>query len=326
MRVRIPGWSRGSVLPSDLYRYQDERAESWSLRVNGQPVASTLHEGYAVLERSWKPGDVVELDLPMPVRRVLANEQIKFDRGRVAVERGPLVYCVEGADHEGHVLDLWLPDDAELQPARRDDLLGGVTVLTGTAQSVSAWRGWRSAKSGQGDHDDSLLRLVPSRGERDGRLDPAIGGARQGAPGADDRFPPAASRLRMCAHDSAAALNDQLLPQSSSDHEVPRFTWWDHRGTREWVQYEFAEPATVSEVDVYWFDDTGRGQCRVPDSWTLLYQDGDHWVPVPTDKPGGVARDRFNRLTFTPVTTRGLRIQVQLQPEFSGGILEWTVK
>ena len=77
----------------------------------------------------WQPGDVVELDLPMPVRRVLAHENVVDDRGRVAIERGPIVYCVEGADHGGRVLNLVLPDDAQLTPEHRADLLGGVTVL-----------------------------------------------------------------------------------------------------------------------------------------------------------------------------------------------------
>ena len=73
-----------------------------------------LIDGYAVLDREWKPGDVVELDLPMPVRRVLANEQIEDNRGRVAIERGPLVYCIEGADHDGTVREMWVPDDTTL--------------------------------------------------------------------------------------------------------------------------------------------------------------------------------------------------------------------
>ncbi|HID23798.1 MAG TPA: discoidin domain-containing protein, partial [Planctomycetaceae bacterium] len=126
--------------------------------------------------------------------------------------------------------------------------------------------------------------------------------------------------------DTVTALNDQIEPDSSIDHSIPRMTWWNHRGTKEWVQYDFPEPVTVSAVEVYWFDDTGRGYCRVPASWELLYRDGDQWKPVVARGKYGVAKDRFNRVEFEPVRTDALRLQVWLQPNFSGGILEWRVK
>ena len=79
-------------------------------------------------------------------------------------------------------------------------------------------------------------------------------------------------------------------------------------------------------MSVYWFDDTGVGQCRVPQAWKLLYRDGEDWKPVAGASEFGVSKDRFNRVTFTPVKTVALRLAVQLQPEFSGGILEWKVE
>jgi len=127
--------------------------------------------------------------------------------------------------------------------------------------------------------------------------------------------------------DTADALSDGLLPKRSGDHAIPRLTWWDHRGTSEWVAYRFKQPRTVSEAEVYWFDDTGRGGCRIPASWRLLYQDGEQWKEVKL--AGGATyalqKDRFNKVTFEPVKTRGLRIEVQLRPDFSGGILEWRI-
>jgi len=86
------------------------------------------------------------------------------------------------------------------------------------------------------------------------------------------------------------------------------------------------KPRKVSAVEVYWFDDTGVGQCRVPKSWRLEWHDGQTWKPVAPAGPYGVAKDKFNRVPFEPVTARQLRIVVTLQPEFSGGILEWRVK
>jgi len=103
-------------------------------------------------------------------------------------------------------------------------------------------------------------------------------------------------------------------------------TWWDHKGTVEWVERYFDKPTKFSAAEVYWFDDTDHGGCRVPQSWKLLYKSGDDWKPVETSGDYGVAKDKFNKVTFKPVTTTGLRLEVQLQPEFSGGILEWKMR
>jgi len=127
--------------------------------------------------------------------------------------------------------------------------------------------------------------------------------------------------------DTPDALSDGLLPKNSDDREIPRLTWWSHKGTPEWVAYRFAKPRTVSWSDVYWFDDTGHGQCRLPASWQLLYKAGGEWKPVKlTDGAAyGVEKDKFNKVTFEPVETSELRLEVKLRPDFSGGILEWRV-
>jgi hypothetical protein len=126
--------------------------------------------------------------------------------------------------------------------------------------------------------------------------------------------------------DDINALNSGETPKSSADESIPRFTWWDHLGTSEWVQYDFKAPTAISSVEVYWFDDTGHGQCRVPQSWRVVYRDGENWKPVEgvTDYP--TQANQANRVAFTDVKTTSLRLEVQLQPMFSGGILQWIVK
>ena len=91
-------------------------------------------------------------------------------------------------------------------------------------------------------------------------------------------------------------------------------------------EYAFEKPTAVSEVQVYWFDDTGRGEVRVPASWRLLYKDGDGWKPVAAAGPYGIERNRFNAVRFDPVTTSGLRLEVTAQPQWSIGVQEWKVK
>jgi len=133
LRVRVPGWAREQPVPSDLYRYQDGAGLPYTLSVNGQPAKVELVRGYAVLKRRWKAGDTVQLSLPMPVRRIVSDGRVAANRGRVALERGPIVYAVESIDNGGDVFNVVLPDDAVLSARQRPDLLGGVTVITGRA-------------------------------------------------------------------------------------------------------------------------------------------------------------------------------------------------
>jgi hypothetical protein len=124
-----------------------------------------------------------------------------------------------------------------------------------------------------------------------------------------------------------SALNDRIEPMASDDGSIPRFTWWAHCGTSEWVQYDFEQPQKVSSVEIYWWDERRTKQhCRVPESWRLLYKDGNEWKPVAGASEYGVKMDQFNRVTLTQVTTTALRIESQLQPQWSGGILEWKVQ
>jgi hypothetical protein len=132
-----------------------------------------------------------------------------------------------------------------------------------------------------------------------------------------------------CArYDTVAAVNDQAEPYDSFDLSIHRFTWFDnaHKGTKEWIAYTFKEPAKVDSIEVYWYDDSRDGMgCRVPQSWRLLYWKDDKWIPV--SKPSGYdkVQDRYVRVTFKPVLTKGLRIEAQLQKDYSAGILEWKV-
>ena len=135
LNLRIPGWATGRPVPSDLYRFVDGETAPVTLTVNGKTVDATPQaDGYIHLERSWKSGDVVELTLPMEPRRVLSHDKVIGNKGKVALMRGPVVYCLEGTDHPGLDLStLSLPRGAALVAEHRPDFLGGVTVLTGTA-------------------------------------------------------------------------------------------------------------------------------------------------------------------------------------------------
>ncbi len=151
LHVHVPGWAQGRPLPSDLYRYAEAETEAFTLAVNGEPVKPEIVRGFAVLRRTWKAGDAIELSLPMRVRRVLSHEKVAANAGRVALERGPVVYCAEAADNGGRAFNLVLPDDALLEARHRGDLLGGVTVVAGRALALQAGEDGRSVVTREQD-------------------------------------------------------------------------------------------------------------------------------------------------------------------------------
>jgi len=140
--------------------------------------------------------------------------------------------------------------------------------------------------------------------------------------------PTLASRSRATASrgKDATAVHDRWEPADSGDHEHARLHWWPNKGTTEWVRYDLPKTVRVSETAVYWFDDTGRGSVRVPASWRLLYLSGGAWKPVEPVGPYGVDKDVFNRVSFRPVRTSALRLEIRLQGEWAAGVHEWTVK
>lgn len=137
LNLRIPGWVRGEVLPSDLYRYADNKQLSYAVTVNGEPVTGELQKGYLQIDRKWKKGDVVEVHFDMQPRVVKAHEQVAADRGRVAIERGPIVYCAEWPDNDFNVHNILLNQRPTFQVVNKPDLLYGICELTTEAQSLS---------------------------------------------------------------------------------------------------------------------------------------------------------------------------------------------
>jgi DUF1680 family protein len=132
LMVRIPGWVRGEAIPSDLYSFEDKSAITISIKVNGKPAVYKMQNGYATISRSWKKGDVVDVELPMAVKRVMANENLKDDQQKIALQRGPLIYCAEWPDNNGKTSNISIGDDIQFVPQYKPELLNGVTILKST--------------------------------------------------------------------------------------------------------------------------------------------------------------------------------------------------
>ncbi len=337
--LRIPRWAVGA-----------------SLGLNGRPVeVAPTPLSYVVLDREWKDGDEVSLRLPMQV----VVKKWQGNQGSVSVSYGPLSFAHSPGEkwvRDGGT-DAWpefavqpqgawnygLPDGvraSDFQVVRKPGAISD-QPFTPESAPLSLVTKARRVPGWETDAQDIARPLQPSPAKSNEPLETIslvpMGAARlrissfptvSNAPGALDwtlglphasPFEPSASN----AHDDLQALVDGVAPEKSSDETVPRFTWWDHKGTAEWAALDLKAPRRVSSVSLFWFDDTGKGQVRVPASWKLLYRDGEAWKPVENVGTYGVARDAFNTVSFAPVTTSALRLEVQLQPEMSGGILEW---
>jgi hypothetical protein len=225
---------------------------------------------------------------------------------------------------EGRIVDLVLPDTAHLVVQEIPDLLNGITVIRGSGFSAQRTLAGDVISAGTKDftaipyyawahRGKAQMTVWPSRHLGAARPVPAPTLARRSAVSASSRV-------------NSDALNDQLEPESSSDQSVPFAHWWPKKGTTEWAQYDFEEPGTVSSVAVYWFDDSGSGECRIPRTWRVLYKEGDHWSPVSGPSSFPVEKDRETVVRFNEVRTSALRLEFTSQDEFSAGLYEWRVE
>jgi DUF1680 family protein len=321
IHVRIPGWARNQASPTGLYAFTDTSDAPAVLKVNGQPVPLAIEKGYVAIARQWKAGDTIDLNLPMPVRRVLANDPVMADRGRVTLQRGPIVYCAEWPDNGGHVRNLVLPRDALLKTEFRPELLKGVVRISGNGEALSL------DKEGKVHRKPQLITAIPYYAwAHRGPGEMLVWLPETEASGRPLPVPTIASTASVTSSvpKNTGAIHDGEVPRVSREHNpYGDFDWSPKKGTTEWVQYSFAKPTRVSSTAVYWID---SGDCKPPKSWRVLYRDGSTWKPVESREPYATADDRFNQVTFTPVMATGLRLEVAEEPEHTAGIHEWKVE
>jgi hypothetical protein len=333
--LRVPGW-----------------CASAKVAVNGKAQHLTAGpEKWIVLDRTWKSGDRVTLTLPM----ALSIKTWAKNKDAVSVKRGPLWYSLKiGEDwrkygdpkwpgYEVYPTTPWnyglsstgvasLKVSVKPGPLAAQPFTPAAAPITikAVGRRIPNW----TMKHGladtlkqspiRSDSPEEEITLIPMGCARL-RISafPVVSDAANATEWPAPKVPVNAASF---VHDDIDAVSDGIEPKSSNDDSIPRFTFWDHKGTQEWVTYDLKTPRSVSSCSVYWFDDGPGGGCRVPASWSVMYKDGDDWKPVTGASAGGVDKDRFNVMTFDAVTTTALKLVIQLQPDFSGGILEWKVK
>ncbi|MBQ0043399.1 MAG: glycoside hydrolase family 127 protein [Bacteroidales bacterium] len=334
--VRVPGWAKEAPVDTGLYSFVDNKG-GVKVSVNGgKDISGKLVDGYVVIDRKWKSGDEISVDFNMDVRKVQACDKVEDDRGKLAIMRGPVVYCLEGVDQEnGHVFDKYIPAANEFTAEYKPELLCGVVELSGEAVKVDL----------DGNEEKVTVKAIPystwcNRGSDEMEVwIPVSAELTHPKPlptiaSQATAYTSSVAAIQNDAPESAAGMgdawgvNDQWEPKSSHDISKPYHYWWQKRGSEVNLAYKFAKKETVSEVQVYWLSfDHYDGNYRVPESWKLYYQLPDgRWKEVEALDEYGVKEDCYNVVRFKPVSTDGLNIVAKLQEGESGGIIEWKVK
>ena len=327
LRIRIPGWAKNMPVPSDLYTFINDVSEDIQIKVNNKVLRYKVEKGYAVIKRKWKKGDKVSMMLPMPVRKILANDRVKDDLGKLALQRGPVVFCIEDKDNQnGNVLNMLIEKNSAFESPFRKDLLNGVQIIEGKVFGLI-----------RSEDDDQIIKK-----EQNFTAIPYFSWANRGASDMmvwipyDEEYarplaaPAIASASKVSVSNNVKntqALYDQYDPENSDDHSNMFLHWWPRFGTVEWVQYDFQQTEEVSEVEVYWFDDEPRGGgCRIPQSWKILYKDDKRWKEVDVFDPYLTDKDKYVKVRFSPVKTSALKLEIKIQEGVSTGIHEWKVR
>jgi hypothetical protein len=262
----------------------------------------------------------------MPVRKVVADARVKEDMDKIAFQRGPVIYCAEWPENNtGNVLDLVIKKDAPFTTEFEPSLLEGTQVIeTSGVQTKKTLNGkvvmlgtepvklipyalWNNRGAGQ------MMVWFPTSTKSSHPLP---------APTIANKSKVRASKITK----ELSAVNDQVEPANSNDHSVLYYYWWPDKDKLEWVEYDFNKPEIISKTKVYWFDDGPDGGCRIPDSWEILYLNGNIWESVSAKTPYKVTKDGWDSLLFNPVKTTAVKIKVKLNKDFASGIYEWIVE
>jgi uncharacterized protein len=326
MKLRIPGWAQNEAIPGGLYKFEDQNSDPVKLLINRKPAEISITDGYAVIKRKWKAGDKIELDIPMPVRKVAADKRISDDKNKMAIQKGPLIYCAEWPDNNsGNILNLMILKDADFTTEYLPSLLQGTQVIKTS--------GNQTKRTLDGKVDSLIcepVTLIPyalwnNRGP--GQMMvwlPVSTRSTHPLPAATIAFKSKIRASKMS--ESLSAVNDQIEPSDSTDKSVPYYNWWPVKETWEWVEYDFEKPLSISKTKVYWLDDGPDGDCRIPEDWEILYLNGNVWEPVSVRSRHKVSKDEWNVLSFKPVVTQSVKIKVKLKRNFSAGIYEWVIE
>ncbi|HVT80055.1 MAG TPA: hypothetical protein VHM90_05305, partial [Phycisphaerae bacterium] len=343
IKLRIPGWARNQPVPGELYTFADKSTEQVSIKLNGKPIqAEPDAAGYVTLKTTGTATDTIDIHFPMPARRIKANEQVTDAKDFAAVQRGPLVYCIDGPTNEiRQIRNLVLPLDASLNL-----MIGGGFPQTDTSTMSLDLTGKASAyhldNQDKPQHSDQSFAAIPywqwannGAGEMTLWIPTAdaaaipIGTPNLAATATITGSPKQAGP----AIDGRAAKDGHEMRNSHTNDPLSHFDWWPDRSATEWMQYTWTTPQTITSTSIYFWDDSSiGGGCKCPKSWKASYLDKDgKWQSVETADTYTCLPDHYNKVTFKPVTTTALKVELVSADPANGnncsiGINEWKVR
>ena len=329
LKLRIPSWVDDQFVPGELYTYADKIKPKWSLQVNGKKVSSGLKKGFATIKRQWKGGDIVRLELPMPLRYNVSSDKVEANHDRIAITRGPLVFCVEQADNgAGKVQRFFMPQLADLEDTRvefiRSGILKGIPRLSvggmeivgdatkKTMIKLIPYYAWNNRG------DESMIVWLP-RNEQvatKGMKSNLLTKSQYGEILASHTY----------KEDDVAAIIDGQWPKISADQKLPRWTSRPYKNRRGDISIDFPDTKKLRSVSVFWYEDEDGQEVRLPRDWWVEYRASDgQWQRMPkyvTDFYG-LKENTFNMVRpETTLTCDAIRISILPQVGYCTGIHE----
>jgi len=339
-KLRIPTWAQDQFVPGRLYSYIGERAPEWTVRVNGELVTPRFEKGFAIVAREWQDGDTLELDLPMPVRYSVCDEKVEANIDRIAITRGPLVYCAEEVDNSGLVQRFIIPDfpgtGASTVETMPDGALAGMSQLTVPAEQLVPESIPEEPRSRRERATCSpvapQLRLIPyfawnNRGNGSMNVWFPRNAELAQAAMVDARFDSSNYgdiSVSSCGDGgSVDALTDGHRPQGAADTTIRR--WSSSDGDRSpTVTLTFPQRQAVESLGVYWVEDDARG-IAVPAEWRMEYCEQGKWHDFDLYVTDFFGVDRDMYVVVHPAAElecEGLRLVITPAPGKRVGLLD----
>ena len=269
----------------------------------------------------------------MEPRTVKAHGKVEADRGRVAVERGPVVYCAEWPDNNFDVLSVLMNRNPKFEVEKASMTIEntGVTVTHPFQKIKTSVQTLSYDEKGRLIAKDQTLNMIPYYAwAHRGTGNMAVWLPNEVSATRPVTAATLASKSKIDASHkttSLTSITDGLVPADENDRTIPYYHWWPKEGTTEWVSYEFPTEMTVSSATVYWYDDAPWGGCRVPKSWKVYFKDASgNWTPVHNPDKYGISKGNPNVVNFDPVKTKALKLEIVQPDKNSSGIFEWEVK
>tara|TARA_B100001027_G_scaffold206288_1_gene169742 strand:- start:25901 stop:28366 length:2466 start_codon:yes stop_codon:yes gene_type:complete len=322
--LRIPTWTGNQFVPGKLYKYVNQSNEDWSISVNGAKTEAKIEKGFATIERTWKKGDQIVLDLPMPLQMNECDNRVEENQNRLAFTRGPFVLCAEEVDNEGATQRFFLNKNKVAKKYK----LASVQLASGSFSQVKTKA---NAVDALGKEEDRSLSLIPYYAWNNRK------------PGSMTIWFPTTPKLAVfdphklpkksvfssieASHtselDTASAVGDGKEPKWSSGKSVPRWTSRPQLGKAQWIEGQFSETRKVRDIGVYWMQD--QQDVKFPQEWSLEVRNNGEWKPFElyvTDRYDNRANQYNVVHPAAPLTCDAIRINMVPQPDAAVGILE----